>query len=524
MKINILLFLTACVVFVFLAPSINAAEKTANRIELPKTIHYKINCPLPREARCVAKRIAPFGYTVLTENVDVEILNDVWVLNLKNIKIPASRKSELRVLSDDSVLHVIEVVFPEDKNQTSVNIIPTPGISNLPALKNSDGSAQNAPIQKGQEPPKSSPPESINSAKLVYADSQQFCESIKKNETIIKYLKIRERYISYKEKAGIVKTPRDNDSFFDTKDGVLKNWLDQNPVLKSEAVRISEMLTECAVVLRDSKYFPLFGIDSGEIEKIVKNSQQRNRVADASGNLLVTKGSEKSKSNMVLNPFYSNKYSNVTTFNGDTKLLVASLLVNGNGLLKNIEKEVFEELESGIKKFKTIADAKNKDEMEFASQIQEIANRLIKIKKGDVKSAQDCLDVALALDVDDESKLLPALTPSNDFRAAKAKLLNFDQGGLVKNGRGEVKSEDNIAIIKTTSKTLWFDKESISPGNSFVYFVGKYVDNEKHRLTNGAQRTLPLFDVLCIGLDIQAKLIQNFKLYQAAALLVNNKK
>lgn len=148
---------------------------------------------------------------------------------------------------------------------------------------------------------------------------------------------------------------------------------------------------------------------------------------------------------------------------------------------------------SAVQTAKIIEKEKALEAKQLAQQKQqeEIYKR---IKGGDLKAAQSCVDLMSALEVDDG--LEAALTPHKRLKSGLATLNKYTESKLGGGVMYIIKS-GYPAEVRTSSSTLWFDRDAIRVGSD-VMVIGKYIDNTSIRLTNGTNRQAPVLDAVCI--------------------------
>lgn len=113
------------------------------------------------------------------------------------------------------------------------------------------------------------------------------------------------------------------------------------------------------------------------------------------------------------------------------------LFPNGGNALKNISPRPPRQVKKPRRKklLQVAADAERKkpgtDSARRKESAKEWKNRLGKIKSGDLKAAQSCREISEALAADEANGLLPGISASNEIRALRARLLDYDQDTLI---------------------------------------------------------------------------------------------
>ena len=497
----------------------------------PKEIRHRLNCPLPSESKCAAKRTIPFGYTVLSENIDVDINGEFWLIDFKRTKPTAARKVELRILSDEGVLHIIEAQFPEANFQTAPQ--PTPNQPNQAIQQNSPLNVGGKPEAAAKLPinnlTKADGGQSITLKKtaldpsvkgLAYTDVVSYCDAIKKNKTLNKYVALLAKFSYYEDKVSkdIYSANRPH---FDNKSRQLSGFADSNVDIMNSS-NVADLLTGCAFQLKDTKLFPLFGLEKLELEEAVKSAKKAQSIAPSNDNNSQRDKRFEGPLRNHSGPFFNNKFKRAVFHRGDSPLLATLLLENGTNEINVIENEVFSDLKNKLDILQKNHEKISRERDEFNKTVQVTANRLKKILKGDLKSGKNCLEVAIGLGANTNNGLLPGISPKNEIRALAAKLLDYEEGNVLKGGFGKVSLDGNFGIFKTSSNTIWFDKDRISPGNSEVFIVGRYVANEQLKLNNGTFKKAPLFNALCVSLDIQIFALENLLLYESVEKILDD--
>lgn len=128
-----------------------------------------------------------------------------------------------------------------------------------------------------------------------------------------------------------------------------------------------------------------------------------------------------------------------------------------------------------------------------AKQIEKEKIHKEKIRKGNYQLAKSCGEIINVLENVDRSQQA-ALKPHKGFMAGVGKLVNYEENKIGK-GRGYVSNPP--AEIRTSSNTIWYNKDKIRM-NRDVVFLGKYIENTSIALTDGQNITSPVLELICI--------------------------
>ena len=511
-----------------------ASKKTTPDIGLPE-IHHKASCPLPNKSKCVINNPIVSGYTVLTKNVDVEKDDAFLIVDFSKAKDRSSREETLRLLSSADELHVIDVKFPPDLTPAASNkrieaslnekllqqSLSDGAESQKSALGSNTNSMKNSPASPDSPTPSAnSNPVKDQELGLIYTDAKSYCDGIQKNVVIKKYAALRKQ-IHIAEQGGARSSRKYNDPLemrsqgkqFDTEDGGLKKWTDNKveDFSRNRKLRYGELsrtfknwAAECAITVKDTDLIYFFsGSDPVVLlDELKKKDEKANKVhksLDPSGNLVSQRLPTKTDMSDVFGGLSIEK----------SQFFIAPVFQGGDNAINNLSKELFKSLEHDAKllsseakkiaaekteKEKLIADMKANEQLEIKRE-NERAN---KIKSGDYSAATGCIDIAEALDANTVNNLKPGLEASGELREVTAILVSYDQETFSKPGSGQLQWQGKFGQFKTTSKTQWFRKNSISPGNTRVTVVGKYTRNLSIASKSGDKLTIPLIEAACI--------------------------
>ncbi|QRM20745.1 hypothetical protein GBK02_15860 [Dechloromonas sp. TW-R-39-2] len=484
---------------------------TGNNDITPKIKRFRLNCPLPSTAKCISTRLIPSGYTVLSEKIDVEIYEDSWVIDFRKRKNPQDRQIELRIVSSDGELYVINALFPEEKIAPVPLAPPAVPInktsSTTPAKEKSELKEDAAQPNKVKKQEVIRPESELSKKEGALINSESFCETLAKDPVVKKYVEILQKFSAF---SGKVENYNENRPHFDSADRRLERYVDSKSV--DNPGTVSDVLADCALQIKDSKLFPLFGVNLSDLKRYSKDKADRDgarQKQNVPGNIKQIDA----KIGVSSNPFLNSRSRKVVLSNGDTPLLSALMFQDGKDEVKSIEKEVFDDLNKKLASLKANQDGIQKREAERKKSVVNLAARLKKISSGDLRVAKSCFDIAVGLEANMSDQLLPAISPSKEVRAITAMLLDYDENELIKSGQGKLSVNNNFGMFKTGAKTQWFGKDEISPGNSKVFVVGRYVANEQVKLTNGSVKKASVFEALCVSPDSKSMSIDDAFIY-----------
>lgn len=88
----------------------NAFAAKVEKLSLTaREIRYEVSCHSPRDVPCAIKKPVLSGYSVLNEKISLDDQGSYWIADLS--KTRPGQNEPIRVLSDNGVLHLIEVKF-----------------------------------------------------------------------------------------------------------------------------------------------------------------------------------------------------------------------------------------------------------------------------------------------------------------------------------------------------------------------------------------------------------------------------
>lgn len=88
--------------------SAHAAEKKSLTA---REIRHEVQCPLPRNVPCSISKPALAGYRVLNEKISLDDQGSYWIADLTNIRQQQGKNEPIRILTDNGVLHLINVKY-----------------------------------------------------------------------------------------------------------------------------------------------------------------------------------------------------------------------------------------------------------------------------------------------------------------------------------------------------------------------------------------------------------------------------
>ena len=88
------------------------AQTPAKQNLTAREIRYDVVCPLPRDIPCSINKPVLAGYQVLTEKVSLDDQGAYWIADLSKARQQRGQNEPLRVLSDNGILHLINVKYP----------------------------------------------------------------------------------------------------------------------------------------------------------------------------------------------------------------------------------------------------------------------------------------------------------------------------------------------------------------------------------------------------------------------------
>jgi hypothetical protein len=314
---------------------------------------------------------------------------------------------------------------------------------------------------------------------------------------------------------------------FDTKDELITQWLlvKINSIKKQETdpFKYNRLVYEwraqvdkCSGELASTNLLPLF-VHTGDdynlaLRNFAANPSTTNtvRTVDASGNItnkeIKTSGYKLDFGNILSSD--GKRYSNPATIP-----VMLTILDPDNKFISNIYPEIKKEwtqtvasIESDNKSAAALQQKIAIDEKERAIALQkakaiELKNqqddkvRLEKIRNGDYKLANNCLDILKALGdkIDDNDGA--AIKPHQGLKATAGTLARFggDTGIILTQSR----SGTTGAEFKTSSNTNWINRNDIRL-NSGVFVIGKYTSNTSIKLANGSSIQSPFLELICI--------------------------
>ena len=124
--------------------SAHAAEKKSLTA---REIRHEVQCPLPRNVPCSISKPALAGYRVLNEKISLDDQGSYWIADLTNIRQQQGKNEPIRILTDNGVLHLINVKY------SAVSIKNTKPRKADPAKD----TTETKPPEKGDQKPKPSP-------------------------------------------------------------------------------------------------------------------------------------------------------------------------------------------------------------------------------------------------------------------------------------------------------------------------------------------------------------------------------
>lgn len=345
------------------------------------------------------------------------------------------------------------------------------------------------------------------------------CEKIKSSPYFAEYAEIAESV--YKIGAWL----NNSGTFsYDTQDKIVTKWLITkiNNIKREDSVRYSlierqweDQIEKCAKEYSSTNLLPLFVNSKNDYNRVLReiaaNPVKTNtiREADASGNIVtkqVTTGGYKGEIVKILDS--SGRILNEATIPTLLILLDTDSKFTSNvhleikkewaPILANIDNSKKRDAEFAQKQViaeneRVIALQKQKD-IEQKKQ-QEDKERVVKIQKGDYKSANSCIDILTVLDDKIDQNDGASIKPHQGLKASAGKLARFsgDNGIIL----FQSKSVPNAVEFKVLNSTVWFGKNDIRI-NSDVLIIGKYTSNTSIKLTNGSSIQSPVLELICI--------------------------
>ena len=88
------------------------AAATAEKLSLTaREIRYDAECPLPRDVLCAIKKPVLSGYRVLTQRISLDDQGSYWIADLSGARQQQGKNESIRILTDNGVLHLIDVKY-----------------------------------------------------------------------------------------------------------------------------------------------------------------------------------------------------------------------------------------------------------------------------------------------------------------------------------------------------------------------------------------------------------------------------
>jgi hypothetical protein len=345
------------------------------------------------------------------------------------------------------------------------------------------------------------------------------CEKMKNSTYLVEYANIAENV--YKSNFW---TNQFGTFAYDTQDKLVSKWLltKINSMKRENSMRYSQVerewegqIKKCTEEFASTNLFPLFVNSRSEYNRILREITAKPsrtnsvREVDSSGNIVtkeVKTGGYTAENVRILD-------SSGRSLNEATIPALLTILDPDNKFISNIHPEIkkewapilvsidsskkrdaeFEQKQAIAEKEKAIALQKEKD-IELKKQ-QDDKVRLEKIRNGDFKLANNCLDIIKVLGdkIDDNDGA--AIKPHQGLKATAGTLARFggDAGIILTQSR----SGTTGAEFKTSSSTNWINKNDIRL-NSGVFVIGKYTSNTSIKLANGSSIQSPFLELICI--------------------------